>query len=220
MEKFARHDLSQWALAGGFAVEIHCKRAGREPAIRPLNDLDFIAPSFDCAPATLARENFLFRHVHPADPPGKTMLQFFDTQNAVRIDLFRTVFAVMSRTQRAGRLLLISPEDMTARSARLLMDLAADLPCAAKYARDYLRISGFAPISDVETAWIDHREPSHPATFREADSLIRRALETRADLLITPQYSKNTAEICPRCASGTPFALAEPAAVLALAGYC
>jgi hypothetical protein len=53
-------------LVGGLAVEFHCLRGGHAPSIRHLNDIDFVAPAFDCIPETLARE-FLFRHVHPFD---------------------------------------------------------------------------------------------------------------------------------------------------------
>src|SRR5438045_3595837 len=69
LRRLSHHDTSGWALAGGMAVEIHCLRAGRPASIRPLNDIDFVAPAFDYVPETLADE-FLFRHVHPFDPPG------------------------------------------------------------------------------------------------------------------------------------------------------
>jgi hypothetical protein len=42
-----------------------------------LNDLDFVAASFDSIPETIGSE-LLLRHVHPHDPPGKTMLQGVD----------------------------------------------------------------------------------------------------------------------------------------------
>ena len=48
LRKLARHDVSRWALTGGVALEIHCVRLRGEPAIRTLNDLDFIVDSFDC----------------------------------------------------------------------------------------------------------------------------------------------------------------------------
>jgi hypothetical protein len=68
--KLARHEIRHWALTGGFAFEIHAERLGLQPSVRALNDLDFIAPSFDYIPGTLPRD-FLFRHIHPLDPPGK-----------------------------------------------------------------------------------------------------------------------------------------------------
>jgi hypothetical protein len=74
--KLARHDIRRWALTGGLAFEIHALRLCLQPSRhrRTLNDLDFIADSFDCIPETLPGD-FLFRHVHPLEPHGKTMLQ-------------------------------------------------------------------------------------------------------------------------------------------------
>src|SRR5271169_1571054 len=90
--KLVGHDVGQWALTGGLAVEIHLLRHGRRPSIRSLSDLDFIARSFDCIPETLAGD-FLFRHIHSLDPPGKTILQFIDPDSAMRIDVFRATVA-------------------------------------------------------------------------------------------------------------------------------
>ncbi len=97
VQKLSRHDISGWALAGGLAVEIHCLRIGLSYSTRPRDDIDFVAGAFDCAPETLAKD-FLFRHVHPLDPPGKTILQLVDAETALRIDLFRAYGAIMGRT--------------------------------------------------------------------------------------------------------------------------
>src|SRR5882724_6952504 len=123
LRKFARHNISSWALAGVFAVEIHCLRRGCPSSIRTLTDLDFIAEGFDCVPRTLV-DDFLFRHIHPLDPPGKTILQFSDPDTAMRIDLFRAYGAVMSRNVYtdfpSGPVQVISLEDVVARTARLV----------------------------------------------------------------------------------------------------
>src|SRR4051794_25412074 len=79
VHKLARHDVYDWALAGGLAVEIHCARAELSSCRRPLNDIDFVAAAFDCVPDTLAGD-FLVRHAHPFDPPGKTILQLVDAE--------------------------------------------------------------------------------------------------------------------------------------------
>ena len=71
LRKLALHDVSRWVLVGGLAVEFHCLRSRHSHPIRHLNDIDFVASAFDCIPETLARD-FLFRHVHPFDPPNKT----------------------------------------------------------------------------------------------------------------------------------------------------
>jgi hypothetical protein len=223
LRKLAGHDLSRWALAGGLAVEIHCLRGGRPPSIRHFNDIDFVAAAFDCIPETLAKD-FLFRHVHPFDPPGKTMLQLVDADTSMRIDLFRAYGTIMSRTLSAdlpsGPIQLISLEDAVARSARLLLDLDVGLPVPSKHADDYLRLAELVQEPDVETAWRDHRRPAHPLTFRETNTLLKNLIATRRNLLITPEYSKDAAEVCPRCVPHGCFPLANPNVVLSLLGYC
>jgi len=209
--KLARHDIRPWALTGGFAFEIHAARLGLEPSVRPHNDIDFVVPAFNCIPDTLA-DDFLFRHIHPFDPPGKTLLQLIDPDSCLRVDVFRACGDTMHRA--VG---IVSLEDLVARTARLLLDLAGGVPVASKHARDYLR---FVDLVDAEAAWQDHRKPMHPPTFREADRLIRDLIRTRGNLLITPEYSKNTEEVCPRGAPTAAFQLADPNVVLSLLGYC
>jgi hypothetical protein len=223
LRRLARHDISRWALAGGFAVEIHCLLRGRTPSLRPLNDLDFVADAFECIPDTLAGE-FLFRHVHPLDPPGKIMLQFVDANTAMRIDLFRTYGAILGRTLSVdlstGPVRLIALEDAVARAARLVLDLAGQAPVASKHADDYLRLVGLVQSSNVEAAWRDHRKPTHPMTFRETNTVVRSLISTHFNLLITPEYSKDIAEVRPRCVPAAPFQFADPNVVLTLLGYC
>ncbi len=62
--KLGRHDIRRWALTGGLAVEAHRLQRGRVASVRTLNDIDFVAVSFDSIPASLA-DDFLFRHIHP-----------------------------------------------------------------------------------------------------------------------------------------------------------
>src|SRR5262249_32466889 len=138
-----------WALAGGFAVEIHCMRGGLPATNRLLHDIDFVAPGFHCIPQTLARD-FLFRHVHPLDPPGRTILQLVDAATAVRIDLFRAYGAIMTRTLCLdflfGSIQFISVEDVLGRTARLLLGLVAGVQVPAKHANDFLRLANLMQI--------------------------------------------------------------------------
>ncbi len=223
LQKLSRHDISRWALAGGLAVEIHCSGDGIPTSTRPLNDIDFVTASFDCIPATLGA-GFLFRHVHPLDPPGKTILQLVDADTALRIDVFRAYGAILSRTLPLelpfGPMRLISREDVLARTARLLLDLRAGVPVAAKHAKDYLRLEKLMQASDVEAAWQDHCRPDHPATFREANTVVQGLIAAHPDLLITPDYSKDAAQICPRCMATLEFPLADAQVVFSLLGYC
>jgi hypothetical protein len=223
LRKLTRHDIAGWALTGGFAIEIHSLLLGCLPSVRVLNDLDFVADAFDCIPETLA-DNFLFRHVHPLDPPGKTILQFIDPESALRIDVFRAYGATMRRTIRldtpAGTIQLVSLEDLVARSARLVLDIAEGLPVPSKYAADFLRLVELVAPQGVEEAWQEHRKPTHPTTFDEANGLLQELLRARQNLFVPVDFSKNIEEVCPRCVPTSVFRLAEPKLVLSLLGYC
>ena len=212
-QKLARHDIRPWAVTGGLAIEIHHLRLGLECSIRSLNDLDFITRSFDCIPETLAAD-FLFRHVHPSDPPGKTMLQFIDPDSALRIDVFRAYGATMDRTSRldfaSATVQLISLEDLVAREARLTLDLAQRIPVPSKHARDFLRLVELVDPADVETAWQDHRKPKHPITFGETNHLLQDLIPAHPKLLITPHYSNDREKVCTRCSPTATFRLADP----------
>jgi hypothetical protein len=223
LRRLAGHDLSRWAIAGGLAVEIHQLQAGRRGSVRALNDLDIVATSFDCIPETLAQD-FLFRHVHPLDPPGKIILQFVDPATALRVDVFRAYGNIMDRTVTAdlptGRVRVVSLEDAVARAARVLLDLDSGVPLSRKHAEDYVRLAELAGSRDVETAWRDHRKPKHPLTFRDAAALLEELMAVRGDLLITPAYSKDSAAVCTRCANHHLFPLANASEILSLLGYC
>jgi len=223
LRKLALHEISRWLLVGGLAVEFHRLRSGHSHPIRHLNDIDFVAPAFECIPESLARD-FLFRHVHPFDPPGRTMMQLVDAGTSLRVDLFRAVGGIGSRAISvdvpASSFRVIAVEDVVAHKARLLLDLDASVPVPAKHARDYLRLAELVKSSNMEAAWQDHRKPTQPMTFGETNTLIKGLIATRRNLLISPEYSKDTAEICPRCVGTSPFQLADPNVVLSLLGYC
>lgn len=221
--KLAGHEIGRWALTGGVAIEIHGARLGGEPSIRVLNDFDFITDSFDFIPETLAND-FLFRHIHPFDPPGKTMLQFIDPDNALRMDLFRACGATMTRTVRldlpSGAIRLVSLEDLVARTARLVLGLAEGIPVLSKHARDFLRLANHVEPAEVEAVWQDHRKPDHPVTFEETNGLLHDLIPQHQDLLVTAKYSKDTKRVCPRCSPTTTFQLADANVILSLLGYC
>jgi hypothetical protein len=223
LRKLANYDISRWALAGGLAVEFYCLRAGILASTRPLNDIDFVTPEFDCIPTTLAGD-FLLRHVHPFDPPNKTILQLVDAQTALRLDLFRVLPVIMTRTllleMPFGPIRLISGEDVLAHAARLLMDLRAGVPVPVKTANDYMRLERLIQHSHVETAWQDHRKPNHPQTFRETNMIVHDLIATHRDLLITPEYSQDATQVCERCVVMETFPLADPKLVLMSLGYC
>ena len=63
-----------------------------EPNARSLNDLDFVVERFEEIPETLGKD-FLFRHVHPGQKRGGTMMQLVDVDAQLRIDVFRAAVA-------------------------------------------------------------------------------------------------------------------------------
>jgi len=221
--KLARHDMRRLALTGGFAIEIHRLRRRCRPSIRSLNDIDFIADSFDSIPESLA-DDFLFRHIHPLDPPGRTMLQAIDRESALRIDVFRAYGGAMSRTSNldlsTGPIQLISLEDLVARAARLALDLAAGVPTPSKHVTDFQRLAELVDPAEMETVWRDHRKPGHPISFEETNRLLQRLIPVCQDLLITPEYSKDTEKVCPRCRTTSAFRFADPKLILSTLGYC
>ena len=219
----ARHKVSRWALTGGIAIELHLRQIGAAPLVRPLHDLDFIASSFDCLPVSLG-DFVISRHVHPHDPPAKTMLQAVAPDTSVRIDVFRAYGSEMKRAQKIelaqSLFQIVAFEDLVARHARLCCDLLRGQNLAPKYARDFLRMLDFAKPWKIENVWEEHRKPDDPKSFREAAALLREAIVERADLLIPPVYSTDVDEVCPRCESTVAFRLADSRQVFRLLGYC
>ena len=220
--KLARHDISRWALTGGFATELHLARCRANPSIRSLHDIDFIVPSFDCIPESLG-EDFLLRHVHPFDPPAKTLIQCVDPETKVRVDVFRAYGSVMERVSPVNRSLglsMTSLADLTARAARLSWDLAGNVPVAPKYAKDFLRLLEIVKTDQVEVAWKEHRKPNAPESFADAALALRSLIQSHSDLLIPPTYSLDPTALCERCRDTAALPLANPERILSLLGYC
>jgi hypothetical protein len=221
--KLAGHDISGWALTGGFATELHIAQRGTSQSIRTLRDIDFIVDSFDCIPESLGGD-FLLRHVHPLDPPGKTLLQCVDPETKVRVDVFRAYGSVMERVSPADRSTgfpsIISLQDLTARTARLIWDLSANVPIAPKYAKDFLRLLAIVKTDAVEVAWKEHKKPHAPKSFSDAAIELRRLIESRPDLLVTPAHSLDVKALCERCRGTEVLPLADPEQIVSLLGYC
>ncbi len=184
LRRLGQHRVESWALTRGLAIEIQTVLASLAPQSRSLNDLDFIATHFADIPETLA-EDFVFRHVHPAEVPGRTMMQFVDVQARLRIDIFRATGRSMCRARRlnlpTGGIRVVSPEDLIARTARVSLDLANGIPIPAKHAADFLRLSDLTGPMDVEPVWRDHRKPDHPKLFKEARDLLHELIPKRSD---------------------------------------
>ncbi len=213
----AEHDISEWALTGGTAIELYLH------GVRPLHDLDFVAARFDCMPSGLGKA-ILIRHAHPHDPPAKTMLQAVDPATSVRVDVFRAYGAEMERARAFSwsgiALRVVAFEDLVARHARLCCGLLRGDVLAPKFARDFLRMADVAQPESIESVWREHRKAGDPENFAETVSLLRVAIATRKDLLVQPVYSTDVDEVCVRCESTASFPLADARQVFALLGYC
>ena len=223
LRNLSNHDISRWALTGGFAIEVHIRLRGGEPRLRPLHDIDFITRSFESIPASLGQA-FLLRHVHPFDPPAKNILQAVDPETEVRIDVFRAygreMDRILPREIATLSFPIVSLQDLVARHARLNWDLMEGKPIAPKYAQDFLRLMEFVTTEEIEPIWREHRKPQSPATFAETARLLRPTIASRPDLLVPPMYSTNVDEVCPRCQGTNAFPLADPRQVLSILGYC
>lgn len=223
LQALAAHDLSAWALTGGIAIELHIARRGGATMVRPLHDIDFISRSFGDIPASIGRE-FLSRHVHPDDPPGKTLLQCVCPETAVRVDVFRAYGAVMDRIAPidlpCGQVGMISLEDLTAKAARLSWDLAENRTLAPKYARDFLRLLDVVATDEVEAAWTDHRKPGSPTSFAQTADELRRLIASRSHLLVAPDYSTEVDAACLRCRDTPSLRPTDARRILSLLGYC
>jgi hypothetical protein len=227
LHRLSRHDISGWALTGGIAIELHIQRFGGEACLRPLHDVDFVADSFEQIPASLGdklRDELLMRHVHPHDPPGKTMLQGVDPETSVRVDVFRAYGFEMDRVSTievAGvALRMVSLRDIVARHARLNWDLMEGKQVAPKYARDFLRLLEFVAVDQMEDIWQEHRKPQSPENFAATIQQLRRVIGLRSDLLVGPTYSTDPDEVCPRCRKTDAFRLADARQIMLHLGYC
>ena len=223
LNKLTRHDISRWALTGGFATEQYVRWRGGASSIRSLHDIDFIVSSFEHIPDSLGRE-FLLRHVHPDDPPGKNLLQFVDPDTSLRLDVFRAYGSVMERTLEAdlgfGLYRIISLQDLTARAARLSWDLSGDCMVAPKHVRDFVRLLEVVNSDDVEAVWQEHRNRNSPEHFSDATMNLGKLIEERAKQLDLPTYSMDVTAVCERCRETGAFRLADANRILAILGYC
>jgi|HubBroStandDraft_2_1064218.scaffolds.fasta_scaffold1512235_1 hypothetical protein len=79
-----------------------------------------------------------------------------------------------------GRIAVVSLEDLAARAASLVMDLAHGSAVPVKHARDFPRLVAAFDRDRVEGVWRD-------------------LIPARPDLLIVPEYSHDVDSVCLRC---------------------
>lgn len=219
----ASHDISNWVLTGGIAIEFHILRHGGQPLVRPLHDIDFITESFADIPETLGTE-LLLCHVHPNDSTGKNMFQAVDPETEVRFDVFRAYGSELERavtvTIDGLAIEMVSVQDIVARHARLNWDLMEGKPVAPKFARDFLRLLGYVEAEEMESIWPEHRKPHCLERFTETVRQLRRVIASRPDLLIPPTYSRDVHQLCNRCQEVRAFQLTDRNRILSILGYC
>jgi len=223
LRRLVQHNIGGWALTGGLAVRLHSVAVGMEPHGRSLNDLDFVTERFEEIPESLAKD-FLFRHVHPGQRSGGTMMQLVNVDAELRIDVFHAVGGTFKRASQMklpmGEFTVVALEDLIARAARLSLDLANGVPVPDKHAADFLLLSTMLGPRDAQSAWCDHRKHDQPESFAEVRKILTELIPNKRDLLVTPEYSKDVHARCERCMSTAAFPLADPSVILAVLGYC
>jgi len=223
LARLHRHGLNRVALTGGLAIELALLHHGQAPHTRLLNDIDFLVDSFDHIPRSLST-GLLFRHVHPYDPPAKTLLQAVDPETGMRVDFFRSYGATMRQTTEADlagiTLRVVALEDLVARTTRLCMDLAAFVPTPRKHTCDFLRLLPLVDPEAMQPVWVEHRKPNHPEPFTQAAQLLLDLIPAKPELQIVPAYSQDVTAICSRCQFSQEFPLADPKEILSILGYC
>ena len=222
LRKFTRHGFCDFDLTGGLAVAMHRSLRNASGRARPLNDMDVVVEGFRDVPETLAHD-FLVLHIHPFAPAGKIVLQLADADAAVRVDVISTRGATRMRSRpmdtSIGNQRIVSIEDLAARTGSVLMDLARGKPAPAKFAEHYLWLSPMMDPDNSEPAWRDHRSDDAPATFAEAHAIIRKLVESRRELLVTPENSRDLDETCPQCVETGAWRLSPKQQILSVLGY-
>lgn len=218
LEILSRHGF-EGALTGGLAIDLQLRLHGHTVEPRARNDVDFVVEGFDSIPTSLVRD-FLFHHVHPHAPEGKTLLQLIDRDRALRIDLFRQFGTTLLRAEWVDGfpMRVVSMEDLAARLTSLVVGhLRKGETIDAKYVRSFRQLAELVDSSKIGAAWHDHRQ-QEAATFEEARQLAYCLLELRPELVITERYSSEVT-VCPRCENYGPFRSAPPQTIVGILGY-
>jgi hypothetical protein len=223
LRKLGAHDITGWALTGGLAIEIHILLRGGPTAMRLLHDIDFLAASFDRIHESLGNE-LLLRHVHPSDPPGKTLLQAVDEELAIRVDVIRAYGSEMERVSEIEvsgiPLKIVSLEDVEAAHALVCWDLMLGKKVDPKYARDFLRMLALVKTDEMEGVWQEHKRPQCPESFAETARELHNAIPAKPELLAPVARLIDVNAECPRCQGTEMLPLADAGRVLSILGYC
>ena len=224
LHKLHRGSFDHYALTGSLAMELHLAEVGSGRGLRRLNDIDIVVDRpFSAFPTALA-ESFSLRHIHPNAAKGKMLIQAVDLQESLRIDMFSDFGGQVGRTKtfdlETMSLRAVSLEDLAARACAISMDIVQEKAVPSKHGRDFLELLDVINFADAEIAWQDHRSSNDPATFTEAALMVRWLIDSRPELLVVPEYSKDINEVCKKCVEIDPFRLGSASEILSALGYC
>jgi hypothetical protein len=102
----------------------------------------------------------------------------------------------------SGAIQLVPLEDLTARTARIVLALQKAFPYCPNAREIFLRLIDLVEPAEVEAVRPDHRKPDHPLTFEETNALLHDLIPKHQELLVaarySAEYSKDTEAVCPR----------------------
>lgn len=209
------------ALTGSLAIAAQLHAHGYPFRRSALNDVDLVVDDFSAIPTALA-DRFLLNHIHPHASEGKTLLQLVDREHGIRVDMFRSFGAALSRAgvldEQTAPLPVLALEDLVARAkAYVCGRLRRGLEIDAKHVRTFTRLRHLGRPRELAEAWHDHRQDV-PGTLEEATKEAHRLLARHPELVVSEKYS-TVVTPCERCQDYWPFRLAPPDMIVDILGY-
>lgn len=225
LDKLREFGLRDFLVTGSVALHAHrlyAHRLAEGRLSRGMSDLDIVVENFGAVPDKLA-EGFLVRHVHPDSEAGKIVAQLVDAEERLRIDVFSARGRTFSRSSTVdsvfGMMRVVSIEDMASRLARVLLDLGRDKEVPLKHAQDFQPLRMHSDPDRVEEAWRDHRPPDYHDSFVAVCRRLEVLIDSKANLLVVPEYSQPVGAICPRCRETRLWRLAPDRIIHSILGY-
>lgn len=219
LERLLRHRISNMAFTGSVAIR---RWIGAGSPYRTIQDVDLVVASIDDLPSSLSQA-FLCSHVHPDAPRGRLVVQFADAESAIRIDVFRARGAALERARPARigehHTKLLSLEDITANTARLLTNLGRGESVAPKHAKDFAILRPRVDPAAMAAVWLDYRRDSDEQSFELVACRIDRLLESHPERLIDPPFETDPSKVCQHCRAIRTFIPAPKQSVLEVLGF-
>jgi hypothetical protein len=169
-----------------------------------LKDIDLVAANgiADLRPGIT--EDFDVLHFHPYREKGKILIQLWDRETSIRIDIFTPCEpSVMTRVTRAssGRteVGIISAEDLAARLLAISASLIEGRPTDPKYIRNLLRLVGVTDRPLAGKLWPHYTRRGLPCEFETAFAMVTAAAVSHSELLRPDIYLDQPDEFCEHC---------------------